>query len=105
MVADRVGFYEDLANDNLALQRFEDARQVIQQAQARKLDDAVIHNALYAIGFLAGDNEAMTKQQQWLEAHPAFENWALSLASDMAAYTGHLATARELTSSRLRGEG
>jgi len=97
MVPDGVGFYEDLANYNLALQHFDDVQQVIQQAQAQKLDDAVIHNALYAIGFLSADNDVMTKQQQWLEANPAFENWALSLASDTAAYTGHLANARELT--------
>jgi eukaryotic-like serine/threonine-protein kinase len=97
LVPDVVGFYEDLVNDNLALQRFDEARQVVQQAQARKLDDVVIHNALYAVAFTSGDNDGMAKQQQWLETHPPFENWAFALASDTAAYGGHLADARKLT--------
>jgi eukaryotic-like serine/threonine-protein kinase len=97
MALDVVGFYDDLVNDDVALERLDDARQAIQQAQARKLDDGVFHNALYALGFLSGDNDWMSKQQQWFQSHPAFENWALSLASDTAAYSGHLATARELT--------
>jgi eukaryotic-like serine/threonine-protein kinase len=94
---DAVGFYEDLVNDYVALQRFDDARQVIEQANVRKLDDVVMHNALYAIAFISSDNDGMMKQRQWLEAHPPFENFALALASDTAAYGGHLATARKLT--------
>ncbi|MFY9741940.1 MAG: serine/threonine-protein kinase [Candidatus Sulfotelmatobacter sp.] len=97
MVPDVVGFYDDLVNDDLALQRFDDARQVIQQARARKLDDVVLHNALYAIAFISADNDGMMKQQQWLETHPPFENFAFALASDTAAYGGHLAAARKLT--------
>jgi eukaryotic-like serine/threonine-protein kinase len=97
MVPDIVGFYDDLVNDNIALQRFDEARQVIQQAHTRKLDDVVLHNALYAMAFISGDNDGMLKQQQWLKAHPPFENFAFALASDTAAYAGHLATARKLT--------
>jgi eukaryotic-like serine/threonine-protein kinase len=97
MVPDVVGFYDDLVNDDIALQRFDDARQVIQQANTRKLDDVVLHNALYGMAFISGDNDGMQRQQQWLEAHPPFENWAFALASDTAAYGGHLAAARKLT--------
>ncbi len=97
MVPDVVGFYDDLVNDNVAVQRFDDAQQIIQQARARKLDDAVMHNALYAMAFLSGENDGMLKEQRWLEAHPPFENWAFALASDTAAYDGHLAAARKLS--------
>ncbi len=97
LVRDVVGYYDDFVNDDVALQRFDDAHQVIEQAHERKLDDGVIHSALYALGFLSGDDDAITKEQQWLESHPAFENWAFSLASDTKAYGGHLAAARELT--------
>jgi eukaryotic-like serine/threonine-protein kinase len=97
LAPDAVGFYEDLVNDYVALERFDDARQVIEQANARKLDDVVMHNALYTIAFISSDNDGMMKQRQWLEAHPPFENFALALASDTAAYGGHLAAARKLT--------
>lgn len=93
---DDVGSYVDLANALLALQRFDEARQTIQQAQARKLDSFVIHNALYGLAFLQGDSSAMTEQQRWFRGKPE-ENIGLSLASDTEAYSGHLLLARELT--------
>ncbi len=37
--------YVNLGNDLLALQRFDEARQVIQEAQTRKLDDYILHIA------------------------------------------------------------
>jgi eukaryotic-like serine/threonine-protein kinase len=88
--------YENLANSLLALQRFGEARQTIQQMQARKLDDYLAHSALYALAFLASDASAMNEQQQWFAGRPA-ENSGLSLASDAEAYAGHLGKARELT--------
>ncbi len=97
LVPDVVGYYDDLVNDDVALQRFDEVRQVIELAHSRKLDDVVLHNALYAMAFISDDSDGMLQQQQWLEAHPPFENWAFALASDTAAYGGHLATARKLT--------
>jgi eukaryotic-like serine/threonine-protein kinase len=72
------------------------ARQIIQQAQARKLDNLVLHIAPYALAFLRDDSSAMTEQQQWFAGKPE-ENFGLSLASDTEAYAGHLGKARELT--------
>jgi DNA-binding winged helix-turn-helix (wHTH) protein/tetratricopeptide (TPR) repeat protein len=88
--------YGNLANYALALQRFDEARQSIHDAQARKLDDLVLHNALYALAFLGADSAAMAEQQQWF-AGKAEENSGLALASDTEAYGGHLGKARELT--------
>ena len=88
--------YVNLANSLLALQRFEESRQTIQQAQARKLDIFIFHNALYALAFVRGDSSAMAEQQQWFAGKPE-ENFGLSLASDTEAYAGHLSKARELT--------
>ena len=59
-----------LANYLLALQRFDEARQTIQQAQARKLDNFFLHNALYALAFLGADSSAMAEQQQWFAGKP-----------------------------------
>jgi hypothetical protein len=89
--------YVNLGNDLLALQRFDEARQVIQEAQTRKLDDYILHSQLYAVAFLTSDSSTMAEQQQWFASNPGVENLGLSLASDTEAYAGHLGKARELT--------
>lgn len=96
LAPDNVGPYVNLTNDLLALQRFDEVQQMIQQAYSRKLDDFILHGALYTLGFLRTDSGAMAEQQQWLAGKPE-ENAALSLASDTEAYAGHLRKARELT--------
>jgi tetratricopeptide (TPR) repeat protein len=93
---DNIAVHENLANSLLASQRLDEAQQIIRQAQARKLDDYIIHNALYAIAFLHGNSIAMVAQQQWFVGKPE-ENLVLSLASDTGAYVGRLGKARELT--------
>ena len=97
LTPDNVGTHENLANYLLALQRFDQARQLLHQMQARKMDDVAMHNALYALAFLGEDPAAMADQQRWFEGQPRFTNWGLSLASDTEAYHGHLHKARELT--------
>ena len=96
-VPDRVALYENLGNILLALQRFDEARKAIGEAEARKLDDYLLHTQLYALGFIAQDSAAMAQQQQWFQGHAGVENFMLSLASDTEAYAGHLGKARELT--------
>jgi tetratricopeptide (TPR) repeat protein len=78
------------------LQRFDETRQVIHDAQARKLDNFIVHNALYALAFLGADSAAMMEQQQWFADKPE-QNMGVALASDSEAYGGHLGKARELT--------
>ena len=92
-----VSWYVNLAYYAISLQRFDEARQVLKEAQARGLDHFYMHNALYALAFLGGDSAAMTQQQKWYADNSDYENWGLALASDTEAYTGHLGKARELT--------
>jgi serine/threonine protein kinase/tetratricopeptide (TPR) repeat protein len=96
LAPDALSGYTNPANYALALQRFNEAQQTIHDAQARKLDDAIFHSALYALAFLGGNSGAMAEQQQWFAGKPE-ENWGLALASDTEAYAGHLGKARELT--------
>jgi hypothetical protein len=70
---------------------------MIHEAQARKLDNVTLHNALYALAFLGADSAAMAEQQQWYASKPAYESVGLALASDTEAYGGHVSKARELT--------
>jgi serine/threonine protein kinase/tetratricopeptide (TPR) repeat protein len=93
---DWTGGYDNLANYYLALQRFEETRQIIRDAQARKLDDPILHQALYGLAFIGSGSAGMREQQQWFTGKPE-ENLGLALASDTEAYGGHLGKARELT--------
>jgi len=97
LAPDSVTVRENLGNYALALQRFDEARQIIHEAQAQKMDDYIFHNALYAVAFLGADPAAMAEQQQWFAGKSDYENYGLALASDTEAYVGHLRKARELT--------
>jgi len=90
-------FYENVINYTTALQRFDQSRQIIREQQARKMDPAEFHIALYGLAFIGADSAAMAEQQQWFAGKPDYENVGLALASDSEAYAGHLAKARELT--------
>ncbi len=89
--------YGNLPNYSLALQRLDEARQNIRDAQARKLDDVILRAALYALAFLGTDEGAMAEQQKWFAGKPGFENAGLTLAADTEAYAGRLGKARGLT--------
>jgi eukaryotic-like serine/threonine-protein kinase len=106
---DEVRIYEVIANIAVSLQRFEEAQKAIQRAQARKLDEIILHNALYGLAFLASDSQAIATEQRWFGGHPAVENFGLSLDSDSEAYAGRINKAREFTrravESAVRVEG
>jgi serine/threonine protein kinase/tetratricopeptide (TPR) repeat protein len=89
--------HENLAINTLALQRFDETRLIIREAQARKMDDDTFHNILYILAFFGADSAAMAEQQRWFEGKPDYANEGLGLASDTEAYGGHLGKARELT--------
>jgi len=89
--------YDNLANSLMALQRFDEARQVLADAQARKFDEYVFHLQFYGMAFLKGDSQGMEEQQKWFAGHPEVEYNGLALASDTEAFAGHLKKSRELT--------
>jgi eukaryotic-like serine/threonine-protein kinase len=93
---DAGGPYSDLANGLLALQRFDEARKITDDALARKLDDGILHAAVYAEAFLASDPHGMATQLHWFTENPQ-GSAGPALASDTEAFTGHLHKARELT--------
>jgi serine/threonine protein kinase/tetratricopeptide (TPR) repeat protein len=97
LAPDNLWWYGDLAHYALALQRSDEARQIIHDAQARKMDALYFHEILYASAFLGADSGAMAEQQQWFLDTHEYENFGLALASDTEAYGGHLGKARELT--------
>ena len=94
---DEVSSYENLANYALALQRFDEGRQILDQAPEQKVHHYLYHTVLYALAFLGADSAAMAEEEQWFASKPQHENVGLALASDTEAYIGHLGKARELT--------
>jgi tetratricopeptide (TPR) repeat protein/predicted Ser/Thr protein kinase len=96
LAPDNLTVYSNLTNFALALQRFDEAWQSIHELQARKGDDYILHNAIYALAFFGADSAAMAEQQNWYAGKPE-ENQGLALASDTEAYAGHVGKARELT--------
>jgi serine/threonine protein kinase/tetratricopeptide (TPR) repeat protein len=97
LAPDDVSTYENLASSALSLQRFDEARQILQRAPAQKVDHYLFHSCLYALAFLGSDSAAMAEQQQWFAGKPQHENVGLAIASDTEAYVGRLGKARELT--------
>ncbi len=96
-VAPDIANYGNAANFNLALQRFDAARQSIRDEHARNLDEFIAHSALYALAFLGSDSAAMAEAQKWYAGSPDNELYGLALAADTEAYAGRVAKARELT--------
>ena len=97
LAPDRFNSYFNLTSYLIALRRFDDARQTIKDAQARKLDADSNHINLYAMAFLAGDSPTMQQEFQSCMGKPEVQDSMLSLASDTEAFAGHLAKARDLT--------
>ncbi len=94
---DNVIAAENLFAGLVTLGRFDEARQVYQQAIARKLDDDTLHNILYGLEFIEKNPKGMGEQAAWFEGRPELLHEILALESDTEAYAGHVAKARELT--------
>ncbi len=92
--------YEHLGYYYTAIQHPDDGHQAIRDAQAKQLDSAAFHKVLYALAFLAQmgpDKPAMADQIRWFAVHPEYESYGLALASNTAAYGGHIAKSMDLT--------
>ena len=88
--------WDNLANAYLALQQFDESRKTLREMQARKLEDFITHNALYALAFLSSDSAGMADQRRWYAGKPD-ENYGVALDADTEGYAGQVAKARELT--------
>jgi tetratricopeptide (TPR) repeat protein len=93
---DNVTNYGNLAGTHLNLDRLDEAKAVIDQAAARKLDDPNLRFSVYGLAFLKGD-AAMRQQLNWGIGKPVVEEFMLSAQSDTEAYFGRLSQAREFS--------
>jgi len=89
--------YGNLAGIYLALNRPDDAKKEIEQAQERKLDGENLHFTIYGLAFFKGDAAEMQRQVEWAAGKPGDEDLLLSLQSDTEAYFGRLVKARDFS--------
>ncbi len=89
--------YANLIGGYLGVNRLDEARATVQEAQAHNLDNPANHLILYSIDFLQHDAPGMEREAAALIGKPGFEDVMLDTESDTAAYAGQFMKARELT--------
>jgi len=88
--------YSALVDAYVGLNKFAEAKSVMEQGLARKTGGVDFHLTLYKIAFLEGDAAEMQKQAGYLIGRPE-EFSLLAFRSSAAAAEGKLRQARELT--------
>ena len=89
--------YMNLCGNYQNVGRLDEAKTILDQAFARKLDSGGLRSCLYFLGFLRGDNQLMEQQVAWAAGKPGDEDPMLAAHSDTQAYYGRMAKARDLT--------
>jgi len=77
----------------VGLNRFDEAREIIGQALAQKLETTAMHRTLYRIASVGGDVTTMEQQIQWAKGKPdeyVAQNWQ----AETAAFLGQLRKAK-----------
>ena len=92
-----VGNYINLAVTYADLNQVNQAKGVLEQARAHKLDSVALLPESYVVAFLLGDFADMTRQAAAAAGQPGTEDQLIAMQSDTEAYFGRLAKARELT--------
>jgi serine/threonine protein kinase/tetratricopeptide (TPR) repeat protein len=89
--------YTNLASIYLALNRTDDAKKMIEQAQERNFEGDVLHSTIYQLAFIRSDTAEMDRQVAWAAGKPGTEDQLLSSQSDTEAYYGQLGKARDFS--------
>jgi serine/threonine protein kinase/tetratricopeptide (TPR) repeat protein len=91
-----IGPYLQMATAYLRLNRFDEARGVIEQAFAQDIDSTLLHYRLYEIAFIQGDAAGMTHQIDWAR-HSLDGSEAFGLLAEMAAFSGQMRQVQEFS--------
>ena len=89
--------YSCLASAYISLNRLDEARTAVEEAQAKKFDSPSLRFSLYQLAFLQNDAAGMAQQVAWAAGKPGAEDVLLSFEADTAAYVGRLGKAREFS--------
>jgi DNA-binding winged helix-turn-helix (wHTH) protein/tetratricopeptide (TPR) repeat protein len=88
--------YANLVNGYLQLNRVDEARAIVREAQAKHIDSPEIHVNLYWAAFLQNDVAGMEREAASVESDRGYQYEMLNRESDTALYHGQLAKARTL---------
>jgi serine/threonine protein kinase/tetratricopeptide (TPR) repeat protein len=89
--------YSNLVTAYLALNRPDDAKKTVEEAQEHKFEGDTLHWVIYQLAFLNGDTAEMKRQVEWAAGKPGTEDLLLSFQSDTEAYYGRLVRARDFS--------
>jgi len=89
--------YEKVAEAYLGLNRLPEAKAVLKEALARKIDAENIHFGLYLVAAAEGDEAGMKQQLDWTQGKPGAELELLWPETFLAESRGQFRRARELT--------
>jgi eukaryotic-like serine/threonine-protein kinase len=92
--------YSLLAAAQLGLNRFDEAKQTINQAQGQKLDSTAMRRTLFRIAFVQHDSATMQQQIDWLSGKPD-DYLAQGWQSETAAFLGQLKKSQDFSDSAL----
>ena len=88
--------YVNLAVAFTGLNRFDEAKKVLQQALDQKLETTNLHARLYEVSFVQGDTAAMKTQIDWAAGKPD-EYMAQNWQAQVAEFSGQLARANQFS--------
>ncbi len=77
------------------LNRFEEARATVTEAQAKDFDSPELHFAEYHVAFLQNDSAAMKEQVDWAAGKQPEDEWMQNTEAWTAAYSGRIKKSRE----------
>lgn len=92
--------YFSLALYLTRLGRLAEAREVVQQAVSRKLDNPNLHYNLFMIAFILGDETGMKEQMDWESARP-IGSLGFTLQNSVAAFSGQVRRVQEFSRSEI----
>jgi len=94
---ENTSLYTDLMVTYMALGQLDEAKAIFDEAMERKLDSEPLRLDRYAVAFLQGDEAAMQEQLAFSKGKPGYEDQFLNYESNVPAFSGRLAAARELS--------
>jgi tetratricopeptide (TPR) repeat protein len=94
---DGPSLHSDLMEDYQALNLLADAKAVYRHALERNIDSVFLHNDMYTIAFLEGDDGEMARQVAWASGRRGAEDVLLAAQSDTEAFFGRSGKARQLS--------
>jgi len=88
--------YRNLSSDYMNLNRLAEAKSVLDEARARKLDESLLEN-YYQLAFLSNRSDEMARCLTAAQGKPVDESAMLASQADTEAFHGRLRQARELS--------